>query len=66
MKKSELLLKLMDFKKNNGEKYGIKSLGVFGSFSRDQATASSDVDICIQLMIPNPYIIVHIKEDLEQ
>lgn len=40
-------------------------MGVFGSVARDEATANSDVDIVVKIKIPNPYIIVHIKEDIE-
>jgi hypothetical protein len=28
--------------------YGIKSLGVFGSYARNEATDDSDVDICVE------------------
>lgn len=28
--------------------YGIQSLGVFGSYARNEATADSDVDICVE------------------
>jgi hypothetical protein len=28
--------------------YGIQSLGVFGSYARNEATDSSDVDLCIE------------------
>ena len=65
MDKVELISKLSEFKHVNGDKYGIQSLGLFGSFSRNQETASSDVDICIKTLTPDPYVIVHIKEELE-
>ena len=38
MDKSNLLDKLKSYKKANKQKYGILSLGVFGSFARNQAT----------------------------
>jgi hypothetical protein len=28
--------------------YGVKSLGVFGSYARNEATDDSDVDICVE------------------
>jgi predicted nucleotidyltransferase len=30
------------------EAYGIQSLGVFGSYARNEATDESDVDICVE------------------
>lgn len=65
MNRTELLNKLEEFKKVNGEKYGILSLGIFGSFARDQASELSDADIVVKTKTPDPFTIVHIKEDLE-
>ncbi len=58
--------KLEEFKKINGQKYGILSIGVFGSFARDQASALSDADIVVKTNTPDPYNLVHIKENLEE
>lgn len=66
MDKDYLLHKLRVYKQHNADKYGIEKLGVFGSYARGQANATSDVDIVIKIKIPDPYIIVHIKEDLQQ
>lgn len=66
MKRADLLQKLEEFKKSNSEKYGILSIGIFGSFARDQASISSDVDIVIKTETPDPFTIVHIKECLEE
>ena len=65
MNTSNLLNKLKNYKNDNAQKYGILSIGVFGSFSRNQATESSDVDIVVRMETPDPFILVHIKEDLE-
>ncbi|MCD6526725.1 MAG: nucleotidyltransferase domain-containing protein [Desulfuromonas sp.] len=65
MNRSTLLRQLEDYKKNNEEKYGILAMGIFGSFARNQAAPSSDIDIVIKMKTPDPYIVVHIKEELE-
>ncbi len=65
MDREDLLNKLKKFKHLNGQKYGIEALGLFGSFARDQAKESSDVDIVVKIQTPDPYTIVHIKEELE-
>ncbi len=66
MNRTHLLNKLEIFKRENFEKYGILSIGIFGSFARQQATDLSDVDIVVRTNVPNPYILVHIKADLEK
>ena len=65
MSRSEIIEILKDFKKNHAKKYGILLIGIFGSVARDEATENSDVDIVIKTETPNPFNIVHIKENLE-
>jgi uncharacterized protein len=66
MGKKEIIAILRDYKNTYAEKYGIQALGVFGSVARDQSREDSDVDICIKTVTPNPFVLVHIKEDIEQ
>ncbi|KGO32651.1 MAG: nucleotidyltransferase family protein [Desulfoprunum sp.] len=66
MNRAELLNKLSEFKKNNGEKYGILAIGIFGSFARNQASRLSDADIVVKTKTPDPFTMVHIKESLEE
>jgi len=56
---------LREFKRDYAEKYGILEIGIFGSLARDEGGEDSDVDIFIRTKTPNPFILVHIKEDLE-
>lgn len=65
MKRESLLAILQEFKKDNAEKYGILEIGVFGSMARDEAGEDSDVDIFIKTKTPNPFVLVHIKADIE-
>jgi uncharacterized protein len=46
--------------------YWFLVLGVFGSVARNEAKESSDIDVVLKTETPDPYNIVHIKEDLEQ
>lgn len=66
MERENLLAILREFKNNYAEKYGILEIGVFGSTARDEAREDSDVDIFIKTKTPNPFILVHIKEDIEE
>ncbi len=66
MNRDDVLAVLSEFKRDSGDKYGILELGVFGSVARGVAGEASDVDVCIKTRTPDPYVLVHIKEDLEQ
>ena len=45
MTKSQILKYLKSKKNELYKKYGITSLGLYGSYARDEATSESDVDI---------------------
>ena len=66
MNRSDLLHTLEKFKRVDGDRYGILSIGFFGSFARNQASEFSDADIVVKTKTPDPFIMVHIKEDLEK
>lgn len=63
--RDSLLAILKNFKRDYAEKYGILEIGVFGSMARDEGGEDSDVDIFLRTKTPNPFILVHIKEDIE-
>lgn len=56
---------LKNYKHDFSEIYGIKSMGIFGSVARDEHHNNSDLDVYIETNTPNPFILVHIKNDLE-
>lgn len=45
--------------------FGIKSLRLFGSVSRNEHTAESDVDVCVD-MAPKALLVVRLKRFLEK
>lgn len=50
------------------QKYGVTRLGIFGSVARNEATpdSDSDIDIVLELTVPDLFMMVDIKADLEQ
>ncbi len=66
MDRDYIISLLTQYKKNNRNKYGIESIGVFGSVARDKTTDSSDIDICIETKTPDMFILVHIKDELQK
>jgi len=47
MTQSELLIKLANVKHELKQQFGIEEIALFGSYARDEAHESSDVDIAI-------------------
>lgn len=44
--------------------FGVRSLRLFGSVSRDEQTENSDVDVCVDMQ-PKMYLLVRLKRFLE-
>jgi predicted nucleotidyltransferase len=66
MSKNDVLKILLQVKTECADKYGIIDLGLFGSVARDEARSDSDVDVCVRTRTPDPFILVHLKEELER
>ena len=47
------------------QQFGVRSLRLFGSVARDEHTPASDIDICVETETPNPFLIMDLKEYLE-
>jgi len=58
----EILLKN---KQRLTEKYGLSVLAIFGSYSRNQQTESSDVDILVEFNKPIGIEFIDLAEELE-
>jgi hypothetical protein len=60
----------IDLLKNCSEtlrsEYGITSLRLFGSTARDEQRESSDVDVFVETLTPNPFLLMEAKEYLEK
>lgn len=66
MRREYILTLLRNYKQAYANQYGILELGVFGSVARNEATEESDVDICINTITPDAFMLVHVREDLEK
>jgi predicted nucleotidyltransferase len=60
-----ILSALRDLKRDLGGALGILEMGIFGSFARESATTTSDLDVYVKTKTPDPYLLVHIKEAIE-
>ena len=52
MEKEMIILKLRKIKPILSEKYGLTELALFGSYSRNQQTDSSDIDLMVDFKNP--------------
>jgi predicted nucleotidyltransferase len=67
MKENTIIVLLRQHKEMLRERYGVVSLGCFGSFARGRETSESDVDIAVQV-IPekkNLHNFLALKRELE-
>jgi len=46
--------------------YGVTAIGVFGSLAKGEAKSDSDVDVVVQISKPDLFMLVGIKNDLEE
>lgn len=58
--------RLIELKPILREKFGVKKIGVFGSYARGNQLESSDVDILVELEEPLGWEFFDLKEFLEQ
>lgn len=63
--KNEYIQLLHSSDKLLSQQFGVRSLRLFGSVARDEHTSASDVDICVEMETPNPFLIMDLKEYLE-
>lgn len=67
MKTTEEVLEILrEFKRTQGEKYGIEQIGLFGSFARGEQNENSDIDVCMTYRKAIDFFILQdINESLE-
>lgn len=65
LSRDEVLKILKNRKTEFVKKFGITSIGVFGSLARGENRPDSDVDIVVTMSKPDLFYMVHIKEELE-
>ena len=64
--KADILNKLKQFKAAYASLYGIRTIGIFGSFARNQQDEQSDLDVVVTLNEADFFTLEHIREELER
>lgn len=63
---NDYILILRQYLNTKAETYGISKIGIFGSVARNEQTEGSDVDVCVEMKKPDLFMMVHIKEELQE
>jgi uncharacterized protein len=66
MKRNEIIQLLHHDKEQDKEMYQIIQMGVLGSIAKNLMTADSDIDVVVELKKPDLFILIGIKQDLEE
>ena len=61
-----ILSSIKAYKKKQAQEYGIEEIGIFGSYARNEATQSSDVDVFVKLKHANLFLLSRIRIELEE
>ena len=48
------------------QKYGVKKIGLFGSYAKGDVHEGSDIDIVVELEKPDLFIMIGIKQAIEE
>ncbi len=62
---NDYMVILRNYLSVKAEDYGITKIGIFGSVARNEQTEDSDVDVCVEIKNPDLFVLVHIKDDLQ-
>lgn len=66
MGRKDIIKILRNYKKDVAGQYNILTIGVFGSVARGEVEEDSDVDVVIRISEPDLFMLVGIKNDLEE
>jgi predicted nucleotidyltransferase len=63
---AEYIALLRLFIQQHGARYGIISMGIYGSVARNEQLDESDLDVFVELREADPIIMGYIHDDLEE
>jgi hypothetical protein len=66
MTKEDLLNFIAEHKDELRRSFGVKKIGLFGSYARGEVSEGSDIDIVVELEKPDLFYLIGIKQTLEE
>ncbi len=65
MTKAIIMTFLQEHKQEMSERFGLKRIGLFGSYAKDSATEESDIDLAIETITKDFFIREELRQYLE-
>jgi uncharacterized protein len=66
MEREDILKFIAAEKANFEQEFGIKKIGLFGSYARGEVREESDIDIVVELEKPDLFHLIGIKQAIEE
>ncbi len=66
MNREDILKFISDHKAEFELRFGVKKIGLFGSYARGEACEGSDIDIVVELEKPDLFHLIGIKQSIEE
>lgn len=65
MKREDIISFISGHKIEFEQRFGVKKIGLFGSYARDEGREGSDIDIVVELKKPDLFCLIGIKQAIE-
>ena len=66
MKKEDIVSFISAHKAEFAREFGVKKIGLFGSYARGEIREGSDIDIVVELDTPDLFCLIGIKQSIEE
>jgi len=66
LNRESVLAELRNHQSEFKQLYGVTKIGIFGSAARNEIRSNSDIDVVVEMLEPDLFHMVHIKETLEK
>ena len=66
MNRDDITKYISEHKTEFEQEFGVKKIGIFGSYARDEAHKESDIDIVVVLEKPDLFLLIGIKQVIEE
>jgi predicted nucleotidyltransferase len=66
MNREDIIKFISGHKAEFEQKFGAKKIGIFGSYARGEVREGSDIDIVVELEMPDLFCLIGIKQMIEE
>ena len=66
MNKADIINFISAHKTEFEKEFGVRKIGLFGSYARDEMREGSDIDIFVELEKPDMFCLIGIKQAIEE